>query len=467
MTSAILSDELFTGTELVTVCITCHGEYLKLLHNQVAHVEMQTVKPAQRIIAYDGADYIEVCRALRLTYPGWLVGGGDWKSPNPARNAALKMATGEWIVFSDADDFMHRKYVEEICRIAAGKIDNIAILYADLLFTCGKRFNAPDTFDYWKLRLSNFVSAASAWRVSVAREAGGWMNTDCYDDWALALKITARKWKAKKMTIPIMCRTHAGHRRDDAGKKELKHKLTRSYGIVTLLAGRMDCRAEWLEWLAREPMPPETYLYILDNSRDKEFQNTTRTAVELIGIERNIPILYLVNNAFCDPDSHSLARHRHVPGLYNCILPHVNADMILTLEDDVVPPRNAFINLIESFICGQKTGAVSAVYPSRAGGNKIVGAFGDMTGSKPERDYWRNLLTTEDIDNAEGLIDVKFIGGGFALWHNALIKRFMPFQFLNWYGKASGWDSQISRNIRTAGYKLFVNPKIKCEHKYR
>ena len=461
------STEEFMGTDAVAVAVTCHTDYLKYLPDQVAHVEMQTVKPAQRIIAYDGPYYQTRCKELRKLYPGWMVVGGDWKSPNPARNAALKIIHAEWAVFADADDFMHSGYVEEVCRQAEKSIDNIAILYADLQFSNGKHVKLPDTFDYWELRLTNFVSAASAWRVSSLHEVGGWPLTNCYDDWGLALKITARGWRAKKMTLPIMCRTHAGHRRDDAGKKEMSHKLTRSYGIVTLLAGRRECFQDWIDWLWNEDMPKETCIYILDNSKDKEFQKMARDQVETMGRNRNIPVMYLINNSKCDPDSHPLARHQHVPALYNHILPYVGRDMILTLEDDVVPPKGAFKQIIESFICGQKTGAVSAVYPSRTGENKIVGAFGDTCGNEPERDYWRNLLTTDDIDNAEELIDVKFIGGGFTLWHNALIKRFMPFRFLNWHGKASGWDSQLSRSIRNAGYKLFINPEIKCQHNYR
>jgi glycosyltransferase involved in cell wall biosynthesis len=461
----MLSHEEFYGTEAVAVVVTCHKAYFKFLNAQVEHVDSQSIRPAQRIIAYDGVDWQHACRKLRRLYPGWMVIGGEWGSPNPARNAALKLVSGEWVVFADADDFMHRDYIKGVCDVAENASHDVGIIYADLHFTTGKQV-CFQTYDYWRLRLQNCISAAAAWRVSAIREVGGWEMTDCYDDWSLALKITRRRWKCVKQAFPIKVRYHSNHRRDDAAVKEYKHKLTRSYGIVTLLAGRFDCLDKWLDWLADEPFPAETALYCLDNSCNPEFTEQTRAAVQSIARRRGLPVFYKIDNRKCYPDSHPLARHEHVPSLYNSILPHVAEDMVLTIEDDVVPPRGAFVDIIRSFVVGQKTGAVSGVYPSRSMEGKIVGAFGDMAGNKEERDYWRNLLTYDDVQGSE-LVPVKFIGGGFALWHNALVKRFLPFRFLNWHGKASGWDSQISRSIRKAGYSLYINPNIRCEHNFR
>jgi glycosyltransferase involved in cell wall biosynthesis len=462
------NEETFNGTDEIAVVITCHDKYLKYLDDTISHVENQTLKPIQRIIAYDGVDYEVVSVDLRKKYPFWHVIGGCFGSPNPLRNKALEICRADWVVFSDADDFMHKDYVLNIAETIGKGIDNIGILYGDLWFSNGKIFKTPDVHDYWQLRLSNYVSAASAWRVEALQAAGGWQNTACYDDWTVALKITEHGWKTKKLSVPILCRYHDVHRRDDSGTKEMVHKLYRSYAIVTLLSGREDCFGHWLNWIRNEPMPKNTTLFILDNSRSVNFTEMARGKINSACCRLEIQLAYITDDRTCDLQSDPLSRHRHVPGLYNRILPLITEDMVLTLEDDVLPPAGAFFKLINSFRVGVKTGAVSAVYPSRSGENRIVGAFGNTNEVKTkEGDYWRNMLTLDDINHAEGLISVDFIGGGFVLWHNALIKRFLPFRFLNWFGKASGWDSQLSRNIRNAGYSLQIDPSIICEHNFR
>lgn len=461
----MIFEDAFVGTHAVSVVVTCHEDYLRYLPDQVSHVDSQTMRPVQRIIAYDGEDWETRVVALVRRYPGWQVVGGNWGSPNPARNKALALVESEWVVFADADDFMGERYCEDITRRAKTCGSRVAIMYAGLRYSNGKEYHVPEKFDYWTLRLRNFVSAAAAWRVSAVRDVGGFGNTSCYDDWGLALRITACGWKGVKIDEPICIRYHAGHRRDNAGQKEMAFKWTqRTYGIVTLLAGRRECFEDWIGWLRHAEMPNHVTLYLLDNSRDDEFGAMVRDAAHGLPY----PSLYVRCDAKCgDTERDELARHRHVPNLYNRILPRITDDMVLTLEDDVLPPLYGFRQIVKSFICGQKTGAVSGVYPSRTGENRIVAAWGNFLDGRPENNYWRRILTYECISGRRTPLQVGFIGGGFVLWQNALVKRFLPMRFMSWRGKASGWDSNLSRDIRGAGYSLWIDPMIQCEHNYR
>jgi len=445
----------FQGTTDIAVCLSCHAPYLGYLPDAVAHVDGQVLRPGQRILAYDGFDWPEVCEILRNQFPGWLVIGGSYHNPNPLRNRAAAMMVGTWGVFMDADDFMHREYIASIAATARNPAAaRAAMINADLRFSDGHAWKVPDKFDYWGLRLRNTVSAASAWRLDALRFAGGWpADTECYDDWSLALELTRRGWKALKQPVPILCRSHPGHRRDDAGRKEYGHKYRhRTFAVVTLFSGRLDILKEWAAAVSACIHPGENFrFYGLDNSGQGVpdscgFENMQRCRRK------------------CDPVSHPLARHWHVPHLYNEILPGLHEDFILTIEDDVIPPPSAFRKCLDAFRVGGKVGAVSAVYPSRSGGGRIVAARGNVrTGGG---DYWRDIYTEADISGQEDPFEVAFVGGGFTLWHNALIKRFLPFRFESYDDKASGWDSCLCRDIRQAGYQILLHPGVWCEHKF-
>lgn len=450
----------------VAVSVTCHDAYRHLLQDQIWHVNNQTMPPDEKFICLDTNDQ-EWVNEVTNQNPEWTIFGGNFKGPNSGRNIVANTAKSTWIIYADADDTMHRDYVLSAKKAIKAAGDRCGIIYADIIHSSGSILRTPEKFDYWKLRLRNYISACSAWRKEAIFESGGWMKTKCYDDWAIAHKITALGWGAVKNQVPIHVKDHAGTSRRSyigTGAENEFKKLARSYGIVTLLAGREKNLRPWAKWLMNAWVPERCSLYIVNNSNSREFSSRLETVIyELVYIDKFKSVNISKSNIkFKNIDEFS--RHRHVPMIYNSILPSVHEDILVTLEDDVVPPLDGLQKMIDAFPCREKVGGMSAVYPSRSGNGRIVAAFGPVRNGG---NYWSDSLFEKDIAGIDGCIDVGFIGGGFCLFHNALVKRSMPMRFGLWDGQyASGWDSNLSRNIRNLGYKIKLNCGVRCEHNF-
>lgn len=366
-------EEYFIGTEAVAVVIACHHDYLKYLPDQIAHIDSQTVRPVQRILAYDGPNWQRVTRILRRCHPGWIVIGGHWKSPAKARNAAMRVVYGDWVVFADADDFLPFNYFAHITKALANVPGNCAILYPDLRYSNGQTMKAPPTFKYWGLRMANYVSAASAWRLDALREGGGFDALDLYEDWGLALRLTADGWRGQRLAAPLFCRWHPGRRSaSPTPGASFAFKWTQlTYAIVTLISGRRECWRQWNEWLKAADLPPRCSFWLMDNSRDSRLGETIKTTISGWKYKTH----YLSCSHEC-PDPGNLAlRHQHVADLYNLVFQHPRfcADFVVTLEDDVLPPPDGLRRLVEAHQPGTDQAATAAVYPSRRNPQELVG----------------------------------------------------------------------------------------------
>ena len=79
-------------------------------------------------------------------------------------------------------------------------------------------------------------------------------------------------------------------------------------------------------------------------------------------------------------------------------------------------------------------------------------------------DYWKMM---ESIEQCRGKLRQGwgFLPGGFALYQTALIRQAMPFHVQYPDGKMQGWDGQLSRAVRAAGFRLDLDGMIECEHR--
>lgn len=370
--SGKIFEEEFIGTEAVSLVVTCHKDYLKYLPDQVAHVDNQKVRPAQRIIVYDGADYHDTVEALRRKHPSWIVVGWEWKSPGLARNRALRLVHSEWVMFVDADDMLPAKHVYKIVKSIAKVAGNIGVIYGDLVYSDGRIMRAPETFRYWNLRKANYISAASAWRVAALHDVGGFSDVGLYEDWGLVLRLTAAGWKGMHSGARINCRWHKDRRSDAGVAAEFGFKWReRTYAMVTLLSGSEEKMRNWLKWLEHAELPPRLFIWVVDNSCNPKFARSMMRGINKL----DIPYRRIECTKECiDPDSR-IERHKHVAYLYNQALTHpaFRADYVVTLEDDVTPPLDGLKMLVHAQDTKSNPGVMSAAYPMRGNPELAVG----------------------------------------------------------------------------------------------
>jgi hypothetical protein len=107
----------------------------------------------------------------------------------------------------------------------------------------------------------------------------------------------------------------------------------RSYAVVTLWS--RPAADAVLDWLARAEVPPQSFLYWVDNSDGKLAPELGSAWGHLCSRFRGIVLL-----SAGDPYEPrrgepylSLARHTHVTALYNKVFPRVREEMVVTLED--------------------------------------------------------------------------------------------------------------------------------------
>lgn len=110
---------------LVSVVIPCFRQ-AHFLPEALASVFAQTHPAVEVIVVNDGSDdnTDEVARSFlpRIRYVSQKNAG-----LSAARNAGIEVATGEYLLFLDADDLLHERAIEWLVAAAAGREDVLAV----------------------------------------------------------------------------------------------------------------------------------------------------------------------------------------------------------------------------------------------------------------------------------------------------------------------------------------------------
>jgi hypothetical protein len=287
-----------------------------------------------------------------------------------------------------------------------------------------------------------------------------WPDTRCYDDWSLALNVTRRGWRTEKNTTPITTHRHTGdHRTTGAETKAMPHKWNvRTYAILTLLAGRNDCLRKWQHWLLNADTPPHCELWIVNNAglNKPAFTENLHLFLTLPEVRDKYTIRTIDAGEPCDTSIDQWEKHRHVAKLYNLALMQINTDMLVMLEDDVVPPHDGLRTLAEAYDCKRHIAGISGVYASRTGVDRITGARAF--------DYWHDIPKRQELP-ANQVIPLGFIAGGFTLWNMGFVRECLPFYFEMRNGTIpAGWDTQLSIRARAMGGRLHLHTGVNCAH---
>lgn len=444
----------------IAVVVTCHEPYLKWLPQALESINRQVPGVAECVVACDG------CQPPQLDDSRWRVIQGDWRHPSLARNAGLAETTSPWVIFWDADDVMAEGYIAAMQRTLDTTSVDTAIIYPDL-YRCDEHLTPQSLWtlpqwDYWDMRAENCVGSPSAWRRDAIEMVGSWpRRAGAFEDYALALDLTALGWKATKLVgPPVMMRVHCeGRIQTQSRAGEMAHAVweARSLAIVTLLAGRNESFDGWTSFLLNAELPPRAALYVVDNSGDREFSQQALDECQRIATERSLTHLDFASlGRPYDGDQNEAylakGRHQHVARLYSSVLPRVTEDILMTLEDDMEPPLDAARRLAEEIGYGKQIGAVAATYAMPHNESEVCAGDGCDYG-------WGNTLRGENVPDEP--LDVGCVGGGCTVWANWAFRR-TPVH-LRWE-QTLGWDAVACTEMRRRGYRVKLHGGVRCQH---
>jgi len=436
----------------IAVAVSTYPGHAPFLGAAIGSVDAQYPPPDERWLLCDRCD-----PPPRLP-EHWQVIRGDWHSPSPGRNQVVERTAADAVAWLDADDCMQLGYVQAMREALANAEPSVGIFAPSLVYTDVHLGNPrPRTWprhDFWALREYNTCPTPSTWLVKALREIHGWPEVMGHDDWGAALRLTRRGWT--RVHVPD-ARIYV--RRHDASRGRANQRTSacqwaawecRTYAIVTLDAGReglLPMRERVLDTL---DVPPGTKLYVLDNSRNPDYR---RRVWDML--RNRMGVVYDWRDTVPDPALGRNARNSHVCDLYNDILPGIDADYIVTWEDDVEPPPDALRSLCKAMPPLHHIGACAATYSPRGNPAMACAAF-DMEHS------FRHVLLRDLSDSP---VDVVATGGGFTLFDHAALRRCLPVRYsFRANGSPIGWDGNLGLDLHRHGWRVLLHPGVRCEH---
>ena len=200
------------------------------------------------------------------------------------------------------------------------------------------------------------------------------------------------------------------------------------------------CTKEYLE--AIKSLTYTNYdILLVDNSKDDRFYNTIKDKVPVLRTGYHPNVYERVIR------SRNALRQRALDGGY---------DYFLSLEQDVIPPRNVIERLLKY---GKKI--ISGVYfiPEMKNGKARLAP---MIWAEHQADPKKKLDIREDIINGKNLIKAGACGLGCVLIHRKVLEQ-IPFRYNTSEGDGID-DSFFSLDARNKGFEIYADTAIKCLH---
>jgi len=231
----------------------------------------------------------------------------------------------------------------------------------------------------------------------------------------------------------------------------------RHFAFVTLWSGN-ETGLRVLEWLATADVPPNSVLYWVDNS-DGRMTGHLRLEWERRLSRRFLKLVWIDGGGSyrAAPGEHLLkvGRHLHVADLYNLVFPRIFEEIVVTLEDDIVPPPEGVRTLLRVLVESGRTGMVAGVYRNRVSPTDICATLSER--------LWRDAPRYDSLP-AEPF-EVGMSGGGFALIPNRALQQALPLRCAT-AGQyvLLGWDGNFGKDLAALGFRRMVHPGVRCAH---
>lgn len=220
-------------TPLVSVIIACHN-YGRYLQEAVESVSRQTYKNTEIIIINDGSTDNSDEVAKSLTYDNIRYLSQDNKGIVAVRNRGIDEASGEFIIFLDADDFLDINYIEETVDMA--RKSGAGVVYTDFrkFEALTETSNFPE-YNFEVLKNHNYIHISSLIRRSAIGPSRFDVNLSSvsHEDWDFFLGLCAKGVKAVKCQATFLnYRIHQSSRNNTLLTKEQKRNYVDVYHYI-------------------------------------------------------------------------------------------------------------------------------------------------------------------------------------------------------------------------------------------
>ncbi len=194
---------------LVSVIIPCYN-HATLLREAVESVVSQTYPNWECIIVNDGSsdDTSNFANYLIQLYPQKSLRLIDKPNTGPAdsRNVGVQQSSGKFILFLDADDKLHPKFIEECVEILLAK-PQVGFVYTDVQhFGANCDFVTHGDFDPNRFLRDNQAPATSLFRREIYEQVGGLkkvMKLGC-EDWEFWVSAYEKGWLGDRLPKPYL-----------------------------------------------------------------------------------------------------------------------------------------------------------------------------------------------------------------------------------------------------------------------
>lgn len=436
--------------------ILTHPAYERYFADVLTAVEKQRAHLDEIVLVING----EMLAPIPSDWKNLRVVRGSWPSPQHARNAGLQAAGAEWLCYLDGDNLPSAEYFARM-RAAAMRADaTSAVLYPGTVLRVTEQTEAQRVFvmpewDELVAREKSIVDTSSAWRRTALASVGGWFpKSGMLDNYTTLLRLIHQGWRGARVADAVSVLRHHEGRRSKALETiapSLWH--ARRHTLVTLFAGRDEPFAPLLDWYLQAELPPHTEIEWLDNSGSALFHDRLWQAGQLLKQRPEVRSLRITReNARCPGNAHG-AVHGHVARLYNEALRGLSADVVVTVEDDVIPPLGALRPLLAPLQPWSSIAAVAAVYPARCNPRVATAALA--------RDEWRRMPALADLPK-DTLYPVGMVAGGCTAWSAPALRQMLPLHTT--VHPLLGWDGNLCARLNKAGYRLLLATGTRCQH---
>lgn len=207
--------------EPVTVVIPCldHGRYLGAC---VQSVRAQAHPAVDVIVVDDGStdpgtaevladlDALDGVQVLRQPVTG---------GPSRARNRALEIATGRFVLFVDADNLLVDGAIERLTRQLSAADGTVAFVYPVMQYFGNRRdVLRPPDFNLAALLANNFCDTCSLYDAEIFSTEGVRFDEETglgHEDWALVLQLAGHGFTGVAADGPVLFSRRTGFTRSD------------------------------------------------------------------------------------------------------------------------------------------------------------------------------------------------------------------------------------------------------------
>jgi len=217
---------------LVTIVIPCGGSHHQYVGVAVASCLWQTYKNIEIIVVNDGPNELPTYadpRVIVIKSPNFNKSNPVGNRPAVARNTGLHHATGEFVVFLDADDYLLRPAIELLLRGHASH--DKAYTYSS--HYAGTRHQRPPDYDQLKYAKFNLHPITALIPRQKAIDVGGFdEEAPGWEDWTFYLRMAMAGHCGHYYRGPIFVyrvEHSIVHHADVAGGQELMDRVIKPY----------------------------------------------------------------------------------------------------------------------------------------------------------------------------------------------------------------------------------------------